>query len=64
MAFSDRDMLTNDVAILSNYYNDNGYVEHKIDDPVILRGRDGLMSFFASAKARSIASARLRLAVN
>ena len=38
----DRDMLTNDVAILSNYYNDNGYVEHKIDDPVILRGRDGL----------------------
>ena len=38
----DRDMLTNDVAMLSQYYNDNGYVEHKIDDPVILRGRDGL----------------------
>ena len=42
----DRDMLTNDVAILSNYYNDNGYVEHKIDDPVILRGRDGLEVVF------------------
>jgi len=42
----DRDMLTNDVAILSNYYNDNGYVEHKIDEPVILRGRDGLEVVF------------------
>jgi outer membrane protein insertion porin family len=38
----DRDMLTNDVAILSNHYNDNGYVDHKIDEPVILRARDGL----------------------
>jgi outer membrane protein insertion porin family len=42
----DRDMLTNDVAILSNYYNDHGYVEHKIDDPVILRARDGLEVVF------------------
>jgi outer membrane protein insertion porin family len=42
----DRDMLTNDVAILSNFYNDNGYVEHKIDDPVILRARDGLEVVF------------------
>jgi outer membrane protein insertion porin family len=42
----DRDMLTNDVAILSNHYNDNGYVEHKIDEPVILRGRDGLEVVF------------------
>ena len=42
----DRDMLTNDVAILSNYYNDNGYVDHKVDDPVILRGRDGLEVVF------------------
>ena len=32
----DRDMLTNDVAILSQFYNDHGYVENKIDDPVIL----------------------------
>jgi outer membrane protein insertion porin family len=42
----DRDMLTNDVAILSNHYNDHGYVEHKIEDPVILRARDGLEVFF------------------
>jgi outer membrane protein insertion porin family len=42
----DRDMLTNDVAILSNFYNDNGYVDHKIDDPVVLRGRDGLEVVF------------------
>jgi outer membrane protein insertion porin family len=42
----DRDMLTNDVAILSNHYNDNGYVEHKIDEPVILRARDGLEVVF------------------
>src|ERR1044071_3394979 len=42
----DRDMLTNDVAILSNHYNDNGYVEHKIDEPVIVRGRDGLEVVF------------------
>jgi len=42
----DRDMLTNDVAILSNYYNDHGYVENKIDDPVVLRGRDGLEVVF------------------
>jgi outer membrane protein insertion porin family len=39
-------MLTNDVAILSNHYNDNGYVEHKVDEPVILRGRDGLEVVF------------------
>jgi outer membrane protein insertion porin family len=42
----DRDLLTNDVAMLSQYYNDNGYVEHKIDDPVILRARDGLEVVF------------------
>jgi outer membrane protein insertion porin family len=42
----DRDMLTNDVAILSNHYNDHGYVEHKIQDPVILRARDGLEVVF------------------
>lgn len=38
----DRDILTNDVAILSNHYYDHGYIDHKIDEPVILRGRDGL----------------------
>jgi len=42
----DRDMLTNDVAILSNHYNDHGYVEHKLDDPVVLRARDGLEVVF------------------
>jgi outer membrane protein insertion porin family len=42
----DRDVLTNDVAILSQYYNDHGYVEHKIDDPVLLRARDGLEVVF------------------
>lgn len=42
----DRDMLTNDVAILSNHYNDNGYVDHKVDDPVLIRGRDGLEVIF------------------
>jgi len=38
----DRDMLTNDIAILSTYYYDNGYIDHQISEPVILRGRDGL----------------------
>jgi len=42
----DRDMLTNDVAILSNHYNDHGYVEHKVEEPVILRARDGLEVVF------------------
>src|ERR1043166_5036710 len=38
----DRDILSNDIAILSNHYYDNGYIDHKIDEPVILRARDGL----------------------
>jgi outer membrane protein insertion porin family len=38
----DRDILTNDVAILSTHYFDNGYIDHKIDEPVILRARDGI----------------------
>ena len=38
----DRDILTNDIAILSNHYYDNGYIDHKIDEPIILRDRDGL----------------------
>jgi len=42
----DRDMLTNDVAILSNHYNDHGYVEHKVDEPVVVRARDGLEVVF------------------
>lgn len=42
----DRDILTNDVAILSNHYNDNGYVENRIDEPAIIRARDGLEVIF------------------
>jgi len=42
----DRDILTNDVAILSNHYNDNGYVENKIDEPLIVRAKDGLEVIF------------------
>src|ERR1043166_4267491 len=38
----DRDILSNDMAILGNHYFDNGYIDHRIDEPVILRGRDGL----------------------
>ncbi len=38
----DRDILTNDMAILANHYYDHGYIDHKIDEPVVLRGRDGL----------------------
>ena len=38
----DRDILTNDIAILSNHYYDNGYIDHKIDEPIVLRDRDGL----------------------
>ena len=38
----DRDILTNDMAILSNHYYDNGYIDHKIDEPIILKAKDGL----------------------
>ena len=38
----DRDMLTNDLALLSSYYYDHGYINHKIDEPVILRRQDGI----------------------
>lgn len=38
----DHDVLTNDVAILSSHYYDHGYINHKIDEPVVLRHRDGL----------------------
>lgn len=38
----DRDMLTNDIAILSTFYYDNGYIDHQISEPVILRGREGI----------------------
>lgn len=38
----ERDALTNDLAILSSHYYDHGYIDHKIDDPVIIRHRDGI----------------------
>ncbi|MDH3444462.1 MAG: outer membrane protein assembly factor BamA, partial [Deltaproteobacteria bacterium] len=38
----DRDILTNDMAILSNHYLDHGYIDHRFDEPVVLRGGDGL----------------------
>jgi len=38
----DRDILTNDVAIVSAHYYDHGYVDHKVDEPVVLRRRDGI----------------------
>ncbi len=41
----DRDILTNDVAILTNHYYDHGYIDLKIDDPRVLRGREGLEIF-------------------
>ncbi|MCH6545683.1 MAG: outer membrane protein assembly factor BamA, partial [Deltaproteobacteria bacterium] len=38
----DRDILTNDIAKLSNHYYDHGYIDHKIDEPVILRRKKGI----------------------
>ncbi|HXV81976.1 MAG TPA: outer membrane protein assembly factor BamA, partial [Candidatus Binatia bacterium] len=38
----DRDILTNDIAILSSHYYDHGYIDHKIGEPIILRDREGL----------------------
>ncbi len=38
----DQDALTNDLAILSSHYYDNGYINHKIDEPVVLKRRDGI----------------------
>ena len=60
----DRDISTNDVAILSNHYNDNGYVDHKIDDPVLVRGVMAWKLSFGLRKDRSIGSARSRLVAN
>jgi outer membrane protein insertion porin family len=38
----DQDVLTNDLAVISSHYYDNGYITHKIDEPVILRRKDGI----------------------
>ncbi|HWO42901.1 MAG TPA: outer membrane protein assembly factor BamA, partial [Candidatus Eisenbacteria bacterium] len=38
----DRDILTNDITNLGIHYADHGYIESKISEPIIVRGRDGL----------------------
>ncbi|MBI4527628.1 MAG: outer membrane protein assembly factor BamA [Deltaproteobacteria bacterium] len=38
----EQDTLTNDVATLSAHYYDHGYINHKIDEPVVVKRRDGI----------------------
>ena len=38
----DPDVLTNDTAQLSSFYYDHGFVDHKIDEPIILPRGEGL----------------------
>ncbi|MFQ5849148.1 MAG: outer membrane protein assembly factor BamA [Candidatus Binatia bacterium] len=38
----DQEVLTNDLAVLSAHYYDYGYINHKIDEPVILKRRSGM----------------------
>src|SRR5262249_27669676 len=38
----DHDALANDVAVLSSHYYDHGYINHKISEPVIVHGRQGI----------------------
>jgi len=38
----DHDALSNDVAIRSSHYYDHRYINHKISEPVIVRGKDGI----------------------
>ena len=38
----DPDVLTNDTALLSALYYDHGFVDHKIDEPIILTRDEGL----------------------
>jgi outer membrane protein insertion porin family len=42
----DHDALSNDMAILASHYYDNGYINHKISEPVIVRGREGIEIIF------------------
>ena len=60
----DRDILTNDVAILSNHYNDNGYVENKVDEPLIVRARDGLEVIFRVSEGPQYRVGKSRSAEN
>jgi outer membrane protein insertion porin family len=38
----DSDVLTNDTAMLSAFYYDHGFIDHRIDEPIILRKSKGL----------------------
>ena len=38
----DPDVLTNDIALLASLYYDNGYIDHKIDEPIVLNRGSGL----------------------
>lgn len=38
----DPDVLANDVAKLSFFYSDNGFVDNRIDEPIVLTRRNGL----------------------
>ena len=38
----DPDVLNNDVALLSSFYYDHGYIDHKIDEPLVLTRGSGL----------------------
>ncbi len=38
----DPDVLTNDTAQLSSFYYDHGFVDHKIDEPIVLPRGEGL----------------------
>ncbi len=38
----DPDVLANDVSLLSQFYSDHGYIDHRVDDPIILTRRKDL----------------------
>ncbi len=38
----DPDVLTNDIALLAALYYDNGYIDHRIDEPIVLTRGSGL----------------------
>lgn len=38
----DPDVLTNDIALLSSFYYDHGYIDHRIDEPIVLTRGNGL----------------------
>lgn len=38
----DPDVLNNDIALLSSFYYDHGYIDHRIDEPLVLTRGSGL----------------------